>query len=65
MKKEILCLDCGCYFTVSINQIKKAKAKGHHIPTHCPACRSIRWKEERTQNRRAKKFERNYINEKH
>lgn len=65
MKKEILCLDCGYNFTVSINQTKKAKAKGKHIPTHCLACRSIRWKEERTQIRRVKKFERNYKNEKH
>lgn len=65
MKKEILCLDCGCYFSLTLGAIKTYKSKGLNIPTHCPACRSIRWKEERTQNRRAKKFERNLKNEKH
>lgn len=65
MKKEILCLDCGCYFFLASGARKAYKAKGLNIPTHCPACRSIRWKEERTQIRRAKKFERNYYNEKH
>jgi len=60
MSKEILCLDCGCYFTVSIGQIKKLKAKGYKVPTHCPSCRSFRWKEERQAKRRANKFERKF-----
>lgn len=58
MKKEFLCLDCGCYFVMSVKQIRRLKAKGLYIPTHCPMCRNIRWKEERRKTRRAKKFER-------
>jgi len=63
MKKEILCLDCGCYFNVSIGQIKKLKSKGYKVPAHCPSCRSFRWKEERRTIRRANKFERKLENE--
>ncbi|WP_255911210.1 hypothetical protein [Ruminococcus sp. zg-924] len=29
MKRERLCLDCGCYFTISLGEIKKLKAKGN------------------------------------
>jgi len=63
MRKEILCLDCGCYFTVSLGKTKRMSSKGIHIPTHCPVCREIRWKEERQSKKRAKKFERNKDNE--
>ena len=58
MKNEFLCMDCGCVFTISINQIKRIKNQGMHLPTHCPMCRSYRWKEERLKAKRAKKFER-------
>lgn len=63
MKKERLCLDCGCYFTLTLGEIRKMKAKGKCIPTHCPVCRERRWKEERQNVRRAKKFERKYFDE--
>lgn len=63
MKKEIMCLDCGCYFSVSLGTMKKMKSKGLNIPTHCPVCREIRWKEERHNKKRARKFERNNDNE--
>ena len=63
MRKEILCFDCGHYFTISLGNIKKLKAKGKHIPTHCPMCREQRWKEERQSIRRAKKFERKIFDE--
>lgn len=36
MKKEILCLDCGCYFSLTLGAIKTYKSKGLNIPTHCP-----------------------------
>lgn len=63
MKKEIMCSDCGCYFAVSLGAMKKMKSKGLNIPTHCPVCREIRWKEERQNKKRARKFERNNDNE--
>ncbi len=63
MKKERLCLDCGCYFTISLNDIKKLRVKGKCVPTHCPVCRERRWKEERQSIRRAKKFERKFFDE--
>ena len=59
MKKELLCLDCGHYFSISLGTMKRYKKRGQHIPTHCPACREIRWKEERQEKKRAIKFERN------
>ena len=63
MKKELLCLDCGRYFAITLGEIRKIKKTGKHVPTHCPMCREQRWKEERTLNRRAKKFERKIIDE--
>ncbi len=59
MKKDIMCLDCGCQFSISVRQIKSYKKRGLHIPSHCPMCRDIRWKEDRIKTRQAKKFERN------
>ena len=58
MKKEIICSDCGSLFELNINQIKKLKNKGFKVPSHCPMCRSYRWKEVRLKKKRAKKFER-------
>lgn len=58
MKKELMCLDCGCLFVVSAKQIKKYKKKGFRVPSHCPVCRDIRWREERLKKKRANKFER-------
>lgn len=56
MKKEIMCLDCGCYFTLSASQIKGYKRHKYHMPTHCPACRNIRWKEKRQTMYQANKY---------
>lgn len=59
MKKGILCLDCGHYFWINKKKRKRRSKTQFHIPTHSPACRDIRWIEERTQGRQIKKYERN------
>ncbi len=56
MKKEIMCMDCGSYFSLSTSRIKEYKHKKYRIPTHCPMCRNIRWMEKRQAIYRESKY---------
>lgn len=55
MKKEKMCMDCGCEFTVNAREIKQYKSKKQHFPTHCRVCRSIRWEKERLRRKQERK----------